>query len=248
MTPRGKTLLILALILGLASPALAQETPGAAPKPAVTATPSTGESAVKQEAPKKKKKKKKIKKAEAEQPAKTGSKTGPVRVTGSRDPYSVYSTGLFQEVYIDDNLNLYKTRQYGGIVPALEEKKGTNMAAPAEAGEKLMIHRIGFEQRELFSRLFVLGNGLLSPWIYDNFAQAQGNPEVSYQIIVELPGAKIPKYNDRRPLITRAFNSPIDSIEGQPFKGGVRVIITLKREARYLPVQVGRLLYIDVER
>ncbi len=248
MTPRGKTLLILALILGFTGAALAQETPGAPAKAAVSATPGPGEAGVTQDAAKKKKKKKKVKKADSgEKAAKTGSKTGPVRVTG-RDPYSIYTTGLFQEVYIDDNLNLYRTRQYGGIVPAIEEKRGTNMSAPAEAGEKLMIHRIGFEQRELFSRLFVLGNGLLSPWIYDNFAQAQGNPEVSYQITVELPGAKIPKYNDRRPLVTRAFNSPIDSIEGQPFKGGVRVIITLKREARYLPVQVGRLLYIDVER
>lgn len=249
MTPRGKTLLILSLVLGLASTVLGQEKPGATSKPAVTATPPVADAEVRQEAPKgKKKKAKKAKKAPAAQSAKPGSKTGPVRVTGGRDPYSIYSTGLFQEVYIDDNLNLFKTRQYGGIVPALEEKRGNTISTPAQGGEPLMIHRIGFEQRELFSRLFVLGNGLLSPWIYDNFAQAQGNPEVSYQIVVELPGAKIPKYNDRRPLVTRAFNSPIDSIEGQPFKGGVRVIITLKREARYLPVQVGRLLYIDVER
>ncbi|GEM_PF-6853610 len=168
----------------------------------------------------------------------------------TRDSYSIYSTGLFQEVYIDDNLNLYKTRQYGGIVPSLEEKRGSDLTVPVgEPGDKLTISRIGFEQRELFSRMFVLGTGAMSPWIYDNFAQAQGNPEIDYQIIVEIPTARIPKYNDRRPLVTSAFNSPVASIEGRPMKGGgVKVVLTLKKEARYLPVQVGRLLFIDVER
>lgn len=252
MTSRCKTLLILALVLGVADPVMGQDAPAAAPKPETAAPQKEASSPAPAEKPKKAKKKKAKKSAEKKEKAveapKSGEPAQPMRVSG-KDPYSVYSTGLFQEVYIDDNLNLYKTRQYGGIVPALEEKKGTNMAVPtAQPGDKLLIDRIGFEQRELFSRLFVLGNGSLSPWIYDNFAQAQGNPDVAYQIFVELPGAQIPKYNDRRPLITRAFNTPVASIEGQPIKGGVRVVVTLKKEARYLPVQVGRLLYIDVER
>lgn len=169
-----------------------------------------------------------------------------VRIS-SNDPYSVYSTGLFQEVYIDESFQLYATRKYGGVVPGKNEAEFANVQ-PTDGEGKLLIHRIGFEQRELFSRLFVLASSSISPWVYDNFAEANANPEINYQIYIEIPGAKIPKHNDRRPLITTSFNTPVASIEGRHMEGGVRVVITLKREARYLPVQVGRLLYIDVER
>lgn len=165
------------------------------------------------------------------------------------DPYNVYSTGLFQEVYIDEDFKLYKIRTYQGIVPdrdKLDEDGAAKVAV--RRGKKTRILRIGFEQRELFSRVFVLADRAISPWIYDNFVQAHSDPSIPFQIFVELTNANVPKSNDRRPLITRSFNTPVNKVESVAIKGGVRVVLTLKRESRYLPVQVGKILYVDVER
>ena len=179
-------------------------------------------------------------------------KSGEVPAEGKKpnpDPHNVYSTGLFQEVYIDEDFKLYKVRTYQGVVPGRDADNEAGTATVQEPrGKKTRVKRLGFEQRELFSRVFVLADRPISPWIYDNFVQAHANPDVPYQIFVEVSTADIPKFNDRRPLITRSFNTPIRTIQGTLMKEGVRVVITLKREARYLPVQVGNVLYIDVER
>lgn len=170
-------------------------------------------------------------------------------VADSADPYNVYATGLFQEVYIDEDFKLYKVRTYQGIVPD-RDKLEQNGTAKVETrrGKKTRILRVGFEQRELFSRVFVLADRAISPWIYDNFVQAHSDPSVPFQIFVELTNANVPKTNDRRPLITHSFNTPVSKVESVEIKGGVRVVLTLKRESRYLPVQVGKILYVDVER
>ncbi len=168
-----------------------------------------------------------------------------------KDPYSVYSTGLFQEVFIDEEFDIYDTRRYQGVVPGRDEAEGIPpqpVDTTAQPKGKTIVDRVGFEQRELFSRVFIVADRAISPWVYDNFVQAQSNPDVPYEVYIELANAQVPKKNDRRPLLTQAFNTPIMSIQAKPIKGGVRVVITLKREARYLPVQVGKVLYIDVER
>jgi hypothetical protein len=169
-------------------------------------------------------------------------------VVGPTDPYNVYGTGLFQEVYIDEDFKLYKVRTYQGVVPGRDTENGILPDEREPAAGKVVVDRIGFEQRELFSRVFILADRSISPWVYDNFVQAQADPSIPHQIYVEIARAKIATFNDKRPLVTRSFNTPIMSIEGTETKEGVRVVITLKREARYLPVQVGKVLYVDVER
>ena len=164
------------------------------------------------------------------------------------DPYNVYSSGLFQEVYIDEDFKLYKVRIYQGTVPGRDAEENVEQPLAESPRGKPKIDRLGFEQRELFSRVFVLADRPMSPWVYDNFVQAQADPHIPYQVFVELAGARIPTTNDKRPLVTRAFNTPISTIVGTETKDGVRVVLTLKREARYLPVQVGNVIYIDVER
>lgn len=167
----------------------------------------------------------------------------------SNDPYNVYAPGHFEEVFIDEDFKIYKIRNYQGMVPGREEEGFVPDEPAAEAPKgKTRIERIGFEQRELFSRIFVVADRIISPWVYDNFVQAQADPSIPFQVYVELSKAKIPKTNDRRPLVTRNFNTPVMSIHGEETDEAVRVIINLKREARYLPVQVGKILYIDVER
>ena len=78
--------------------------------------------------------------------------------------------------------------------------------------------------------------------------QAQADPTIPCQVYVELARAKMATFNDMRPLVTRNFNTPLMQIEAHETKDGVRVVLTLKREARYLPVQIGKVLYVDVER
>ncbi len=160
------------------------------------------------------------------------------------DPESVYAGGAFEEVVIDERNRLFEERPYSGIVPGRDEPE----PGDGPATGPLRVERVGFEQRELFSRVFVLSDRPTTPWVYDNFVQAQASESVPFQIFVELPDAQVATRNDRRPLMTRAFNTPVAVIETRPTENGVRVVITLKREARYLPVQAGKVLYIDVER
>lgn len=164
------------------------------------------------------------------------------------DPYNVYGTGLFQEVYIDEDFSLYKVRTYQGLVPGRNAENEVALDEPEAEGGKTIVERVGFEQRELFSRVFILADRAISPWVYDNFVQAQADPSIPHQVYVELARAKMATFNDMRPLVTRNFNTPIMQIEAVETKDGVRVILTLKREARYLPVQIGKVLYVDVER
>ena len=104
------------------------------------------------------------------------------------------------------------------------------------------------EQKELFSRVFAVTDGPVTPWVYDNFATADANPGTPYRIVMEIAGGRIPKRTDRLPLDARAFSSPVLTIQGVQFDGGTRVVVTLKRKARYLPAQTGRTLYVDIER
>ena len=173
---------------------------------------------------------------------------GPTAQTQAGDPYNVYGTGLFQEVYIDEDFSLYKVRTYQGLVPGRNAEEEVALDEPEAEGGKTIVERVGFEQRELFSRVFILADRTILPWVYDNFVQAQADPTIPQQVYVELARAKMATFNDMRPLVTRNFNTPIMQIEAVETKDGVRVILTLKREARYLPVQIGKVLYVDVER
>ncbi len=168
---------------------------------------------------------------------------------GEVDPYSVYSKGQLQETYIDEDYRLYEVRPYKGVVPGHPERGEPvdGELLPTNA-EKITVERLGLEQKELFSRVFAVADAVVTPWVYDNFATADANPGTPYRIVMEVAGGKIPTRVDRLPLDARAFNTPILTIQGVHFKGGARVIITLKRKARYLPAQSGRTLYVDIER
>ena len=165
------------------------------------------------------------------------------------DPYSVYSKGQLQETYIDEDYKLYEVRPYKGVVPGHPERgEPLDGELLPTSAEKITVERVGLEQKELFSRVFAVADAVVTPWVYDNFATADANPGTPYRIVMEVAGGKIPKRTDRLPLDARAFNTPILTIQGVHFKGGARVIITLKRKARYLPAQPGRTLYVDIER
>jgi len=170
--------------------------------------------------------------------------------TGDKvDPYSVYSKGQLQETFIDEDYKLYEVRPYKGVVPGHPERgEPADGEVPPPRSERITVERLGLEQKELFSRVFAIADAAVTPWVYDNFATADANPGTPYQVVMEIAGGKIPTRVDRLPLDARAFNSPILTIQGIHFKGGVRVVITLKRKARYLPAQSGRTLYIDIER
>ena len=168
---------------------------------------------------------------------------------GVVDPYSVYSQGQIQETYIDEDYKLYDVRPYQGVVPGHPERgEPVDGDIIPSGSDRVTVERVGLEQKELFSRVFAVANAVVTPWVYDNFATADANPGTPYRIVLEVAGGKIPKRTDRLPLDARAFNTPILTIQGVHFKGGARVIITLKRKARYLPAQSGRTLYVDIER
>jgi hypothetical protein len=162
------------------------------------------------------------------------------------DPYNVYNKGLFKEVYIDQDYKLFEVRKYQGVVPGRDKEELTG--EPSSKRQKITIRSPGMEQQELFTRIFLVADGFATPWVYDNFAEVDANPGTPYQIIMELAGAKVPRRVDRLPIITRAFNTPVMQFQVVYFDSGAKLIITLKRKARYLPGQDGNVLYVDVER
>lgn len=173
-----------------------------------------------------------------------GGEVGPV----TDDPESVYSHGIFKEVYIDQDYKLYETRKYQGVVPGLKQKEGGGEESPARKNRKIEVTSLGMEQLELFTRIFLVVDSASTPWVYDNFAETDANPGAPYQIIMELAGAVVPRRTDRLPIITSAFNTPVAKFQAVPAERGVKLIITLKRKARYLPGQDDSVLFVDVER
>lgn len=169
----------------------------------------------------------------------------PLKVQGGEDPYSIYGGGQLQEVFIDEKGRIYDNRPYQGVIPG----KSEGVAAPLPPKEdKVQIKRIGFEQLEFFSRVFVAFSREVTPWVSDNFVDVEANPALQYKIFVDIDGADIPLAADRLPLDTRAFNTPIFQVESQINKKGVRLVIALKRKAGYLPVRGDGVFYVDVER
>ena len=67
------------------------------------------------------------------------------------------------------------------------------------------------------------------------------------ELILELPGARIARANDRRPLDTAFFASPVTLISPRVVAGGVRIEITLRGPSRYTAAQEPRLLTLDFE-
>ncbi len=145
------------------------------------------------------------------------------------------------ETVVDDAGRIYGERQYSGVVPTLRDSLRDKKTAKVHHRGALQLTWIGFQQKALFSRIFLQADRMPTYSIF--------KPDPLH-IIVELPGARLRTAQEGRAVPTHEFNSKVDHVAARvlPKGAGVQVIITLKEPVGYLYKQDGNYVYVDVER
>ena len=140
-------------------------------------------------------------------------------------------------LFVDDEGLLYRQRYYQGIIPSIRDYLGTK--PPKKDTKHTNITWIGFQQKELYSRIFIQTN---RP---SHFTLSKPNATT---IIVSFDDTRIPRTNEARVLETRFFQTRVRYI--RPRKRGRRVEIEIKllADAGYLYKQNGSYVFIDIER
>ena len=140
------------------------------------------------------------------------------------------------EVYVDEAGKLYRERRYHGIIPNVRDRHGR---PPKKAPKSTKVTWVGFQQKQLFSRVFIQTNRL------SRFTLHKPDPR---HIVVTIDSARIPRQNERRDVITSEFRSSVERIRARRHRGNAEVVITLSRSVGYLYKQEGNYVFIDVER
>lgn len=140
------------------------------------------------------------------------------------------------EVYVDEAGKLYRELRYHGIIPSVRDHLGR---PPRKAPKQTKVTWVGFQQKQLFSRVFIQTNRL------SRFTLHKPDPR---HIVVTIDGARIPRQNDRRDVITSEFRSSVEHVRARRHRGDAEVVITLSRSVGYLYKQEGNYVFIDVER
>jgi hypothetical protein len=147
------------------------------------------------------------------------------------------------EVVVDEEGRIYERRHYGGIIPDVRDRFAAGLKAGKLSGKKPAITWVGFQQRSLFSRVFIQTDQVTAYTIY--------KPDPLH-IVVDFPNTAIPVENDRRMLDTSKFDSPVEGVDARVNRGkgysGARVTITLDSPTGYLYKQEGSYVFIDIER
>lgn len=147
------------------------------------------------------------------------------------------------EVVVDESGEIYERRHYGGIIPEVRDRFVAGLKAGRPGGKAPAITWVGFQQRSLFSRVFIQTDRVTAYTIH--------KPDPLH-IQVDFPEAGVPVDNDKRRLDTSRFDSPVQGVEARVIrnKGGriARVIITLDSPSGYLYKQEGNYVFIDIER
>lgn len=147
------------------------------------------------------------------------------------------------EVVVDEDGEIYERRHYGGIIPEVRDRFVAGLKAGKPGGKAPAIIWVGFQQRSLFSRVFIQTDRVTAYTIH--------KPDPLH-IQVDFPGASVPVDNDKRRLDTSRFESSVQEVVARVIKGKggrtARVIITLDSPTGYLYKQEGNYVFIDIER
>jgi len=144
------------------------------------------------------------------------------------------------ETVVDEAGAIYARRHYGGVIPNVRDSLRDKKTSKVHKRGLLEITWIGFQQKALFSRIFVQTDRLPTYTIF--------KPDPLH-IVVEFPTAKLRTIQEDRIILTHEFNTKVDRIDAKPLKGhGIHVVITLKEPMGYLYRQEGDYVFIDVER
>ena len=170
------------------------------------------------------------------------NQSGTKDLTPDGEPEEMGEDGYI-EVVVDEEGKLYQKRHYGGIIPDVHDRFVAGVKSGKPGGGHPAITWVGFQQRSLFSRVFIQTDRITAYTIY--------KPDPLH-IYVDFPGASIPLRNDRRTLDTSRFETPVRTVDARILRGkdyrGARVIITLDSPTGYLYKQEGNYVFIDIER
>lgn len=154
--------------------------------------------------------------------------------------YKYWEEEGVSETVVDEAGAIYKRRYYGGVVPHLRDSLRDVKTSKVHKRGPLEITWIGFQQKALFSRVFVQTDRLPTYTIF--------KPDPLH-IVVEFPTARLRTIQEDRIILTHEFNTKVDQIDAKPVRGhGIHVVITLKEPMGYLYKQEGDYVFIDVER
>lgn len=154
--------------------------------------------------------------------------------------YKYWEEEGVSETVVDEAGAIYRRRSYGGVVPHLRDSLRDVKTSKVHKRGPLEITWIGFQQKALFSRVFVQTDRLPTYTIF--------KPDPLH-IVVEFPTARLRTVQEDRIILTHEFNTKVDQIDAKPVKGhGIHVVITLKEPMGYLYKQEGDYVFIDVER
>ena len=162
---------------------------------------------------------------------------------GVLDEKPIFIEGTAGNQSVDDEGKISEERQYGGIVPTRRDRFEAGPKAGVPTSKTPNITWVGFQQRTLFSRVFLQTDQETTFRVY--------KPD-PLRIFIEMDGAVLQTRNDQRELVTAVFDSAVDHIASRQiatksFKG-TRIILTLDRPAGYLYKQEGDYVFIDIER
>ena len=115
-------------------------------------------------------------------------------------------------------------------------------AAQDLSGELKDVNRVGFQQFEDVSRVFVRTTEPVS------YKVDTSRPDA---VVLVLENARIPLQNDRRSLDTRYFDSPVGYIRSKIIEGpsqSVQIWITLRDRVPFKEIQDDNFLALDFRR
>ena len=162
---------------------------------------------------------------------------------GVLDEKPIFMEGTAGNQAVDDDGKIYDERQYGGIVPERRDRFEAGPKAGVPQDKTPRITWVGFQQRTLFSRVFIQTDQSATYRVY--------KPDPLH-IYIEIDGAQLQTRNDQRELVTVVFDSAVDRIHSKEIRSksfkGTRILVTLDRPAGYLYKQEGDYVFIDIER
>ncbi len=155
-------------------------------------------------------------------------------------PMKYWEAEGVDEQVVDPQGEIYRDRPYSGIIPQHRDSLHDKMTGKVRQRGPVELTWVGFQQKALFSRIFVQTDRLPTYTIF--------KPDPLH-IVVELSGVRTRTRQERRPMLTHEFKTQIDNIDVRELKGNeIRIVISLKQPVGYLYKQEGNYIFIDVER
>lgn len=241
MSPRRLRILVCVALVATAAPVRAQQDPDLPdPQEDLEVTDREGQEPVEELAP--------GELPEWPQPIETVPDTRPLPTPGERpeprrpgeQKYKYWEEEGVSETVVDEAGTIYRRRFYGGVIPNVRDSLRDKKTSKVHRRGPLEITWVGFQQKALFSRVFVQTDRLPTYTIF--------KPDPLH-IVVEFPTARLRTIQEDRVILTHEFNTKVDQIDARPVRGrGVHVVITLKEPMGYLYKQEGDYVFIDVER